>query len=80
VLEKLLRDSWYLKVILALQESLKKKDSCEFKGECTSLRKEIFEVLSLSSITLYYGHLDVKKIYADMKNIFLWVGMNDDVF
>jgi hypothetical protein len=36
-------------------------------------------ILKESHRALYCAHPDVKKIYADMNNIFFWVGMKHDV-
>jgi hypothetical protein len=92
VLGRLLGDSWYLKVISTLQSgrkldpkyegySLKVDGLLRYQG-----RMYIPEGGDIQSIILkeYHrelccAHSGVKKMYADMKNIFLWVGMKHDV-
>ena len=36
-------------------------------------------ILKEAHSALYCAHLGVKKMYADMRNLFFWVGMKRDV-
>jgi hypothetical protein len=92
VLKQLQGDSWYLKVTSNLQSG-RKLDS-KYKGyslEADRLlryrrRMYIPENGDIRSIilkeahrALYCVHPGVKKMYADMRKLFLWVGMKRDV-
>lgn len=92
VLGQLPGDSWYLKVTSTLQSGRKLDPKYErYSLEENGLliyqgRMYILEggdirriILKEAHRALYYAHLGVKKMYADMKNLFFWVGMKRDV-
>jgi hypothetical protein len=93
VLGKLLGYSWYLKVTSTLQNGRQLDPKYEgYNLEVDGLfryhgRMYILEGRDIQSIilkesrkALYCAHPCVKKMYADMKKILLWVGMKHDVF
>jgi hypothetical protein len=92
VLGKLLGDSWYLKVTSTLQSGRQVDQKYEgYSLEANGLfryqgRMYITEGGDIRSIILkeayreiYRAHPGVKKMYADMRNLFFWVGMKRDV-
>jgi hypothetical protein len=92
VLTQLLGDSWYLKVTSTLQSGRQLDPKYEgYNLEADGLlryqgRMYIPKGGDIQSIILkevhrefYCVHPGVKKMYADMKKIFFWVGMKCDV-
>ena len=91
-MEKLFEDSWYIKVILALQSGKQIEPKFEgydlepdgllrFQGRMYipkegAIRRTILEE---SHRALYYAHPRVKKMYADTKKLFFWAGMKHDI-
>ena len=57
--------------------SWKQMGCCDIKGECMSLRREILEKLYFkeSHILVYSAHPRGKKMCANMKELFFWIGM-----
>jgi hypothetical protein len=92
VLAQLLRDSWYLKVISNLQSGRQLDPKYEgynleidrllryqgrmYNPENGDIRSIILKEAHRS---LYSAHLGVKKMYAEMKKLFFWVGMKRNV-
>jgi hypothetical protein len=92
VLTQLLGDSWYLKVTSNLQSGRQLDPKYEgYILEADRLlryrgRMYIPEggdiqsiILKESHRALYCVHTGVNKMYADMRKLFLWVGMKHDV-
>jgi hypothetical protein len=92
VFGKLLRDSWYLKVTSTLQSERKLEPRYEgYSLEVDGLLRyqgrmylpgggDIRSIiLEKSHRELYCAHPSVKKMYADMNNLFFWLGMKHDV-
>jgi len=92
VLMQLLGDNWYLKVTSNLQSG--RKLDLKYKGyslEADRLlryRGRMYIpgggdirniILKEAHRELYCAHPGVKKMYADMRNLFFWVGMKCDV-
>jgi len=92
VLEKLFKDTWYLKVISAIQNGKQIESKFEvyflkpyglliFQGRMY-IPKEggiIRTILEESHRPLYYAHPRVKKMYVDTKKHFFWAGMKHDI-
>jgi hypothetical protein len=92
VLGKLLGDSWYLKVTLALQSGRKLDPKYEeynlevdgllrYQGRMYILEGGDIRIIILKQAhrALYCAHPGMKKMYINMKNILFWVGMKRDV-
>jgi hypothetical protein len=92
VLAQLQRDSWYLKVTSNLQSRRQLYPKCEGYGLGTDGllryrgRMYIPENGDIQSIVLkeshrglYCVHPGVKKMYADIRKLFFWVGMKHNV-
>jgi hypothetical protein len=93
LLGQLLGYSWYLKVTSTLYNgrqlvpkyegySLEADGLLRYQGRMYIPKggdiKSI--ILKESHRALHCAHLGVKKMYADMKKLFLWVGMKHNVF
>jgi len=92
VLGKLLGDSWYLKVTSTFQngrhldpkyegysveaDGLLRYQGRMYNPEGGDIRRII---LKEAHRALYCAHPGVKKMYADMKNLFFWVSMKPNV-
>jgi hypothetical protein len=92
VLTQLQRDSWYLKVTSNLQSgrqldpkyegySLEIDGLLRYRGRMYIPKNGDIQIIILKEThrELYCAHRGVKKMYADMRNLFFWVGMKCDV-
>jgi hypothetical protein len=92
VLTQLQEDSWYLKVTSNLQSgrqldpkyegySLEADELLRYRGRMYIPEDGDIQSIILKEAhrALYYAHLGVKKMYADMRKLFFWVGMKCDV-
>jgi hypothetical protein len=92
VLTQLQGDSWYLEVTSNLQSGSKLDPKYEgyslevdrllrYRGRMYILKDGDTRSIILEEAhrALYCAHLGVKKMYADMRKLFFWVGMKRDV-